>query len=72
MDKNTSKEIPQKKFQDANGQKYFLSFIFSSAPPPLFSSRYLKKCYNIVYFGRGSMSERVAGGREDDVRMMSG
>uniref|UniRef100_A0A6C0IY32 Uncharacterized protein n=1 Tax=viral metagenome TaxID=1070528 RepID=A0A6C0IY32_9ZZZZ len=35
MDKNTSKEIPQKKFQDANGQKYFLSFIFSSAPPPL-------------------------------------
>ena len=51
-------------------QKYFLKNIFwkfeiSLAPPPFFSTRYLIKCYIIVYFGRRSTSDAVAGGELD-------
>jgi len=42
-------------------EKYFLSFIFSLAPPPFFSTRYLIKCYIIVYLVRRSVSD--SGGR---------
>ena len=38
-------------------EKYFLSFLFSFAPPPFFSTRYLIKCYIIDHPGRRSMSE---------------